>query len=610
MSIKISYIIVYCLYAVQIQAQQPVQSHTNIIKLLENINSNIQLVNKNLSQPCKKVFEKDFEKADTTGIRKKTIENLLSTSHYLINTYKSPSEDCSNDEIKTTAKATDKLINKLKTLITQIEKSSKKKLVRLAIKIVDDSTNQPLKPAVTIVPADTDKMMKAIFVKQKDTTGFIYDSLLVGKKYLVKVEDSLYFEYNHEFFITKDLDTTIQLKKKPNALRGISKKENAKEVSSPAYTIREFIKEHTPLFISICVLFFLALTGTVLFISRIVKDNSKFNRENRRKMNVISPLDEDSKKEDMSEVLNNVTLPKALPEQIKNEQPEALVAEDSKVIAAVSKERSFICEIMMTAGPRKKFMSEPDADRDLGEDVCGFVSDTKDVLLWVLDGTSDLHCLKNPVDNREYFSSRLLAQFLAEKLRKGFIEKSEVEFDKIVTDAIQEVKEDFLLLIDQLPEDEKNLLRKNIENKNFPECATTILIARLSLNGDFTAYRSGDSKMFLFRVNNDNEIELVETSFETKDEKSDDRIFFRIKLNEHKKFDILHNKPVNEIINEKNIMATICFTDGIGMDTEFLLREEYRKKPQQIRKEIIYQLQGTGDDKSICFVEIKDRIIN
>ncbi|QMU29335.1 hypothetical protein [Adhaeribacter radiodurans] len=63
----------------------------------------------------------------------------------------------------------------------------------------------------------------------------------------------------------------------------------------------------------------------------------------------------------------------------------------------------FSTEILLTAGPRKKYMSDPDADKDLGEDACVMVANHQQLLLWVLDGTSDQYCLHNPVDRREYF---------------------------------------------------------------------------------------------------------------------------------------------------------------------------------------------------------------
>ncbi|MEO5998617.1 MAG: hypothetical protein ABIN89_17780 [Chitinophagaceae bacterium] len=288
------------------------------------------------------------------------------------------------------------------------------------------------------------------------------------------------------------------------------------------------------------------------------------------------------------------------------EKPEPVVAVFPKETSNNNANHYFVCEVMMTAGPRKKFMSEENADRDLGEDVCGFVLHGDEVFIWLLDGTSDLHCLREPVSKREYFSSRLLAQSVAEKLRKFFIEKPGMPFSEMIMPSILEVKSNWLDAIEQLPAAEKQVLRNNIENKNLPECATTLLMASLKLNGDFTSYRTGDSKLFLFEGASQKGVVLVQTLLEDKNEKSNDRIFFRLWLNEQGKFDIIFNEPLHETENKKNISTIISFSDGIGAATEQLLKDDYKTKPDKVRKEIIYQAQETGDDKTIYFIEIKE----
>jgi hypothetical protein len=112
--------------------------------------------------------------------------------------------------------------------------------------------------------------------------------------------------------------------------------------------------------------------------------------------------------------------------------------------------------------------------------------------------------------------------------------------------------------------------------------------------------------MFLFTASSENGINFVETSLVQKNDESNDRIFFRLRLNDLGKFDIIFNEPLHEIVNQKNISTIISFSDGIGTDTERLLKEEYKDNPDKSRKEIIYHSQETGDDKSICFIEIKE----
>ncbi len=268
--------------------------------------------------------------------------------------------------------------------------------------------------------------------------------------------------------------------------------------------------------------------------------------------------------------------------------------------------RYFLSEIMMTAGPRKKFMNQPDADRDLGEDVCGLVAGAGHVSVWVLDGTSDLHCMRNPADGREYFSSRLLAQGVANQLRTFVAATPAQPLEDLVNQAIEAVRADWLVAINGLPETEKESLRRNIKDKNFPECASTLLVAQLTLGGGFRAYRSGDSKLLLYGAAPDGRRPAIATSLAGKNEAANDRIFFRLLLDAHDRVVIQMNQPQYELVGQQHVAALIAFSDGIGAATEHLLKTEYETGPAAARSALMYQLQGTADDKSICFVEIKE----
>ena len=274
--------------------------------------------------------------------------------------------------------------------------------------------------------------------------------------------------------------------------------------------------------------------------------------------------------------------------------------------APIAQNSFFISEILMTAGPRKKIMSEANSDIDLGEDVCGIITKNKEILMWLLDGTSDLHCLRNPEDGKEYFSSRLLAQCLAENLRNHFYEHEMVELDKMMNKSIESVKADWLEHINQLPHTEKEVLTKNILNKNFPECASTLLITHFSLSGELTVYRSGDSKLLTFSSEKGANLTFLDNSLASKNDESNDRIFFRLILNEQNNFEILSNKPNHEVVVEHHIKAIIAFSDGIGQYTEQFLKEQFAQEPNQARQQIIYQNQSTLDDKSICFISIHE----
>ncbi|QNF34719.1 protein phosphatase 2C domain-containing protein [Adhaeribacter swui] len=266
----------------------------------------------------------------------------------------------------------------------------------------------------------------------------------------------------------------------------------------------------------------------------------------------------------------------------------------------------FFTELLLTAGPRKKYMSDPEADKDLGEDVCGFVALRDQLLLWVLDGTSDQYCLRHPHSKKEYFSSRLLAQSVANKLRIAYAQVATLALDKWLSQAVAEVKEDWLQSVQALPLEEQEILRTNILNKNIPECATTILFGTLTLTGHLVAYRSGDCKMVLYTRHPPNQLAVLETSLHQKNESSNDRLFFRLVLDAAGGFEILHNSPRFEIVEQDQVCALAAFSDGIGPETETHLQALSGKTLDTIRQDLIYQLQGTDDDKVICFVEIRE----
>ncbi|RDC62688.1 protein phosphatase 2C domain-containing protein [Adhaeribacter pallidiroseus] len=290
------------------------------------------------------------------------------------------------------------------------------------------------------------------------------------------------------------------------------------------------------------------------------------------------------------------------PGPLPNLPPASMPVPDTRISAAGS---YFFTELLLTAGPRKKYMSDPEADKDLGEDVCGLVTNQQQLLLWVLDGTSDQYCLRHPIDKKEYFSSRLLAQSIANKLRMAFTQLSTTSLEQVLNQAITAVKTDWLRHLQDLPPEEQTVLQANILNKNIPECATTLLFGTLSLAGNLTAYRSGDCKMVLYTQPHQNQAALLETPLLAKNEASNDRLFFRLIINPAGEFDILHNTPKFEIIQHSQVHALAAFSDGIGLETETRLRELADKSLESMREDIIYQLQGTADDKAICFVEIR-----
>jgi hypothetical protein len=295
---------------------------------------------------------------------------------------------------------------------------------------------------------------------------------------------------------------------------------------------------------------------------------------------------------------------------------------EAKVVARGMQKGAFVCELMVTAGPRKKFMNEENADKDLGEDVCGCVVKGDVAAMWLLDGTSDQFCLRYPGTGREYFSSRLLAQDIGDRLREAFRAgggagrnaggKTEAPdgwaLDRMMKETIGAVRADWVKALRELPEDERLVLADNIRGQNCPECSSTLLSAVLSLDGMASAYRSGDSSLLMFRRGEDAVGSLIpsDVSFTTKNPKSNDRIFFRIVLDPAGDLDLLCNEPAYELVREERVRALIAFSDGIGAVTAEALKSEYGGNPGEVRRRTGSEIQGTADDKSICIISIAE----
>jgi hypothetical protein len=265
----------------------------------------------------------------------------------------------------------------------------------------------------------------------------------------------------------------------------------------------------------------------------------------------------------------------------------------------------FDFEALLTAGPRKKPVNGQMFDADLGEDACGFVLGNENVLFWLLDGTSDKDDIRNSANHQGYFSSRLLAQSIAGRLKSVIKPGSPKSMDQMVLMIADQVKENWLSYIEALSDVEKVALAMAIKQSKFLECATTIIIAQITLNGQLTVYRSGDSKMFLYTMEG-GKLQLMQSPLASKNENSNDRLFFRLLINDDESFNIVFNHPIFEIVQRQNVQTVIVCSDGIGKLTEEFLTYEYTGNPDAIRAEITKQVQATADDKSLCILNIRE----
>jgi hypothetical protein len=295
------------------------------------------------------------------------------------------------------------------------------------------------------------------------------------------------------------------------------------------------------------------------------------------------------------------TVPQGLLKDNSNLQPTPERVESS----SDTRPLYFDFEALLTAGPRKKPLNGQMFDADLGEDACGFVLENENVLFWLLDGTSDKDDIRNSANHQGYFSSRLLAQSIAGRLKSVIKPGSSRSMDQMVLLIADQVKENWLSYIEALPHVEKAALVMAIKQSKFLECATTIIIAQINLNRQLTVYRSGDSKMFLYTMEG-GKLQLMQSPLASKNENSNDRLFFRLLINDDESFNIVFNHPIFEIVQRQNVQTVIVCSDGVGKLTEEFLQYEYTDNPDAIREEITKQVQGTADDKSICILNIKE----
>lgn len=260
-------------------------------------------------------------------------------------------------------------------------------------------------------------------------------------------------------------------------------------------------------------------------------------------------------------------------------------------------------EVMLTAGPRKRYSSEANADKDLGEDVSGVANLGNEAFFWVLDGTSDEVLLKHPTNKKEYFSSRLLAQSLAFHFQQHFMQVDRLE--DLVNFAIDETKKEWNNTLSSLPTSAQEALKTQINEGMMLRCSTTLMLGTLNVKGHFRGYRTGDSKMLLFQKQGA-QLQYLPSVFAQEPEQDDDRLFFVIGLDAQDKLYIAYNPPKYKVKNLENIHTVFAMSDGVGAIAEQQLKHNYPKASETIRKELPKYPNKTSDDKSLCILEIRE----
>jgi serine/threonine protein phosphatase PrpC len=588
---KIAYLFI-CLFcctgivAQQSRANRLVKNITISLNLLKNDTTN------SMSISCSKNIQKFYgiiSPQNKSKLNPQTVKQLIkSSSEFADGIHK---QNCKNKELNSLVDSTKQLIIELKKLFpdsTISETSS-----------TDISKNENL----------NEKLHVDSLGITKDSTGNFEAIVFLNTSNAAKIKNYFNNLNDSNFRVKQDQNTLIIQLQRDKSADSISK------INLPpnpdTAVLNEMNFENRLILGIVTISFFLILIMLNLYV--------KTSKNSKSTLKIVSGLSKELKTNQPMEEIKNEPQPAAPVSSVINEQLYPTQKKDIELAGPIlntKEDAYFICEVMITAGPRKrKTGGDSINDIDLGEDVCGFISNTNEVFVWLLDGTSDDDALRNPIDKREYFSARLLAQSIGDRLRNRFTEKQDESLCTMIENTINEVKADWLKIIEHLPEEEKKNLKTKIDKKNFPHCSTTALLAYLQKNGNLSAYRVGDSKMLLFTRKAGNEQCYVETSLTENNENGVDRIFFRLEY-EDQNFRIVSNndrtvngeyKIVYDITENKNIDTIICFSDGIGIETEQLLKQEYKNDPVKAKREIMYQVQGTRDDKSICFIELREK---
>jgi len=253
-------------------------------------------------------------------------------------------------------------------------------------------------------------------------------------------------------------------------------------------------------------------------------------------------------------------------------------------------------EVMITAGPRKKFETGKTNDLDLGEDVCGLAIAKESAWFWLLDGTSDQSSVWSIENNTELFSSRLLAQSLAIEFKE--LLPSHIISLEMLYKSISKIRHDWLGRIESLSAAETSRLSALVTDNN-PICSSTLLIGTLNTDGLCRAYRAGDSKMLVIGK------DIASSMNPLKEHPGalNDRLFFRLTYVAGLGFDIAYNKPKIETHLFYGIDKMLAYSDGVGNELHDFLNTQQHQFTEESRRLIPYLRNMTSDDKSLCILE-------
>ncbi|MCC6462430.1 MAG: hypothetical protein IT260_18325 [Saprospiraceae bacterium] len=260
----------------------------------------------------------------------------------------------------------------------------------------------------------------------------------------------------------------------------------------------------------------------------------------------------------------------------------------------------FVCEAMVTAGPRKA--GAPDAaatEMDMGEDTAGVVVAGTQAFFWCLDGTSDADSVLTE-QRHDVFSSRLLAQTIAWQLNRLAGENPEQTALQMLHRALEQTRADWTERLRSISAtDKEKLLDRLRQQTGWLQCSTNFILGKLQLDGRLDACIVGDGHLV---VHPPGQVDIPP---------SNGRQFCALQLSDDEQDVVLYfNDPDSldlQRVSGEGVRTVIAATDGVSAQMATWLQQlpDPDFSSPELRQAISRIRQGTLDDKTLLFVQIK-----
>lgn len=264
-----------------------------------------------------------------------------------------------------------------------------------------------------------------------------------------------------------------------------------------------------------------------------------------------------------------------------------------------TKERQFIAELLMTAGPRKE------KDGELGEDACGLVIRSNACYFWLADGTSESALLEDQ-KRRIQFSSRRLAQELSSVFRQSTVDHPDLaeRLDNSTPVIAELLRSCLTTVLDRWNVHLAETLKSDqgwLDQAFLPEMApsrdfsTTFLCGGLTRNGNLQAACYGDSP---FTARSEEQFTVFRPL--------NYRFFVRL-LKQGSSYLFVSSKEFEiQTIDLTDVSVVVAGTDGAGNVFELIQSQGSTCPFRELRHRINLFRPNTHDDKSLCIISLED----